>query len=196
MAFVLVPRKPKSPPRQKPSTRPVSPVGRRDTDLRDPRGSSYRGRDAREPPREYDYRSRRPLSPPRRRSSPIRDPRDYRQRRPLSPPRSRRCAVLLMAPGLLSFQTVYCGWVRIVVAACVEKQVTYLHCTHLANLASVTGIIYCTLHSTYQCFGSAALQHASQFCSGAHVMRRHTCFRAYSCLQASIPTWALATLSS
>lgn len=94
MAFVLVPRKPKSPPRQKPSSRPVSPVGRRDADLRDPKGSSYRGRDGREPPREYDYRSRRPLSPPRRRSSPIRDPRDYRQRRPLSPPCSRRCTVL------------------------------------------------------------------------------------------------------
>lgn len=101
VAFVLVPRKPKSPPRQKPSSRPVSPVGGREADLRHPKGSSYRGRDGREPPREYDYRSRRPLSPPRRRSSPIRDPRDYRQRRPLSPPRSRRCIVL---PCPLCFQ--------------------------------------------------------------------------------------------
>lgn len=134
-----MPRKPKSPPRQKPSSRPVSPVGRRDADLRDPRGSSYRGRDAREPPREYDYRSRRPLSPPRRRSSPIRDPRDYRQRRPLSPPRSRRCAVLLLAPCLLSFQTFYCLCVR----AClvdVEGQINQLHCIHLTNLAPMQAL--------------------------------------------------------
>lgn len=88
VAFVLVPRKPKSPPRQKPSSRAVSPA--RDGDAKD---RSYRNRDGREAPRERDYRSRRPLSPPRRRGSPMRDSRDYR-RRPLSPPRSRRHALL------------------------------------------------------------------------------------------------------
>ena len=86
VAFVLVPRKPKSPPRQKPSSRAVSPV--RDADGKD---RSYRSRDGRDAPRERDYRPRRPLSPPRRRMSPVRDSRDYR-RRPLSPPRSRRHA--------------------------------------------------------------------------------------------------------
>lgn len=146
VAFVLVPRKPKSPPRQKPSSRPVSPVGRRDADLRDPRGSSYRGRDAKDPPREYDYRSRRPLSPPRRRSSPIRDPRDYRQRRPLSPPRSRRCAVLLLAPCLLSFcpfelftgpQSSCCG--------CLCRETCKVAALH-SILASNEGIAYYVLH--------------------------------------------------
>lgn len=89
VAFVLVPRKPKSPPRQKPSSRAVSPIGRRESDLKDGRDRGYRGRDA---PRD-DYRNRRPSPPPRRRSPPMRDVRDSRydrQRRPLSPPRSRR----------------------------------------------------------------------------------------------------------
>jgi len=92
VAFVLVPRKPKSPPRQKPSSRAVSPVGRRESDLKDGRDRGYRGRDA---PRE-DYRNRRP-SPLRRRSPLARDIRDSRydrQRRPLSPPRSRRYPVV------------------------------------------------------------------------------------------------------
>lgn len=88
VAFVLVPRKPKSPPRQKPSARPLSPVGRRESDLKDARDRGFRGRDGRDTPRDHDYRNRR-MSPPRRRSSPMKDARDYR-RRPLSPPRSRR----------------------------------------------------------------------------------------------------------
>ena len=55
VAFVLVPRKPKSPPRQKPSSRAVSPVGHRDGDGKVGRDRSYRSsRD--DAPRDRDYR--------------------------------------------------------------------------------------------------------------------------------------------
>lgn len=131
---MLVPRKPKSPPRQKPSSRAVSPIGRRESDLKDGRDRGYRGRDA---PRD-DYRNRRP-SPLRRRSPPMRDVRDSRydrQRRPLSPPRSRRYFVCsqLGLPVCLTVSNIYVRYTIRLQESC--------------RLAwSCGGTCYCTLRS-------------------------------------------------